>query len=346
VSERIAADEGEATPDPTRSETRLRRPADVELARASRPSVRPSAFGPPRASSRPEPLTASTPVASTLPTDAATAAHEQHGFEPSAASALHSLAAPETHARFLPAFFSALPSLRPAWREGGGSFHGRARRPLVSIALFCSMLGLSAVTLLRYAGPAEPRHTKAPAGPARADDARRVLQSEAALAPKAGIVVRSRDRPAEGAPAPQEPDRASLILALRQQGDRALMRRNTREAEEIYAHILELEEGNARAAYGLAQVRLAQGNLPGAEGWIQLAIRRRPRRAVYHALYAEILTQLGRQEEALEERLHAAGGAPTEPAEQAAETGVPANGAGTEAAGGAPTEAAPDAETD
>jgi tetratricopeptide (TPR) repeat protein len=127
--------------------------------------------------------------------------------------------------------------------------------------------------------------------------------------------VKTRPRPADDAPAPVDPsqERASQLLALRLQGERALViRQDLREAEELFSRMLELEDGNARAAFGMARVRLAQGNLSGAEGWIQLAISKRPRRAPYHALYAQILSQLGREDEALEERLRAAGGVPVD----------------------------------
>jgi tetratricopeptide (TPR) repeat protein len=226
---------------------------------------------------------------------------------------------PEPHARGLPPYFaSALTSLRPAWRE---TLQARGRRPLFSIAVFCSMLALSGVTLLRYALPGwgSSARVGASGGP-QINGARHALQSEAAQAPQPRVVVKTRASPGDEAAAPVDPtlERANQLLALRMQGERALViRGNLREAEELFSRMLELEDGNARAAFGMARVRLAQGNLSGAEGWIQLAISKRPRRAPYHALYAEILIELGRGEEALEERLRAAGaGAEVEGSEQ------------------------------
>jgi tetratricopeptide (TPR) repeat protein len=217
---------------------------------------------------------------------------------------------PEPHARGLPPYFaSALTSLRPAWRE---TLQARGRRPLFSIAVFCSMLALSGVTLLRYALPGWGSSAQVRAsGRAQVGGARQALPSEAALALQPHVVMNTRAWPDGEAAAPVDPaqERANQLLALRLQGERALViRGDLREAEELFSRMLELEDGNARAAFGMARVRLAQGNLSGAEGWIQLAISKRPRRAPYHALYAEILTELGREEEALEERLRAAGG--------------------------------------
>jgi predicted Zn-dependent protease len=73
----------------------------------------------------------------------------------------------------------------------------------------------------------------------------------------------------------------------------------------VFGHVLELSQDNPRAAYGLSRIRLIQNNLSGAEGWIQLALRKRPRRAAYHAHYAEVLTRMGRMAEAREEQARA-----------------------------------------
>lgn len=223
---------------------------------------------------------------------------------------------PEPRTRVVPSRFAgALTSLQPDRLEakhGPREAHTRARRPLISIALFCSMLTLSAVTLWRYALPSDSVGSARPAaaGRAQVDDARRALESAAALAPKTRVVVMPRDwSDAEASPgAAPETDHESDLVTLRKQADRAFAVGEVAEAERLYARVLELEDENPRAAHGLARIRLSQGNLAGAEGWIQLAVRKRPRRASYHALYAVILTRLGREEEALEERLRAASG--------------------------------------
>jgi hypothetical protein len=323
VSERSAIQGGEATPDPTRSETRLRVPADGPVVRASRPSVRPSAFGPPRPSTAPPqapvnevepPGGAGDGPARKADAELPQSAHERAAAPAELVGSVTRPVPPEPHARVLPPYFAtALTSLRPAGRETPAA---RGRRPLFSIAVFCSMLALSGITLLRYALPSWGGSAQVGASErARPSEARHALQSEAALAPQPRVVVKTRPGPADDAPAPVDPsqERASQLLALRLQGERALViRQDLREAEELFSRMLELEDGNARAAFGMARVRLAQGNLSGAEGWIQLAISKRPRRAPYHALYAQILSQLGREDEALEERLRAAGGVPVD----------------------------------
>jgi tetratricopeptide (TPR) repeat protein len=316
-----------ATPDPTRSETRLRAPAEEPLARASRPSVRPSAFGPPRPSAAPPPPVRSSglraleneittryeraeseppKLAATLP---------QPPAEPAQRAPAVAQPTPEPAQQVPPDFAAALTSLRPAWRE---TLHARAR-PLFSIALFCCMLALSAVSLFRYALPgwSSPAQAGERARAAGAREAGRALESEAALSSQPHAAPETRDAPHAAPSVEPLEDRPEQILALLREGDRALLRRNAGQAEQAFNRILELDALNARAPYGLARVRLAQGNLKDAEEWIQIAIRRRPRRAAYHALYAEILTALGREDEALEERLKAAGG-PQQP-EQAEE---------------------------
>jgi tetratricopeptide (TPR) repeat protein len=315
VSERSAEPDGEATPDPTRSETRLRAPADVPLPRASRPSVRPSAFGPPRSSAPPaaaregeleteEPLMlvalrkqAPANDAEAEPTHDELAAQEPRP------------GAEEHRPQRTPHFAAALRSLRPAF---GGTTPGR--RPVVSIALFCGMLALSAFTLLRYALPERDGSALTGARSAQPSDARRTPRDTGALAAQPRAATNANEQQVEQAAASPDPAqaRAELILSLRQQGDRALIRGSLREAEQAFTGIFQVEPENARAAFGLAQVRRAQGDLSGAEGWVQQAIRKRPRRAVYHAFYAEILTELGREDDAVEERLRAAG-AETQP---------------------------------
>jgi hypothetical protein len=90
--------------------------------------------------------------------------------------------------------------------------------------------------------------------------------------------------------------------ALLAEGERALQADDDRLAETLFARALDFSADDAQGAYGLARVRLAQGDLDGAEGWVLTAIKQRPRRAEYRALHAEILQRFGRGAEAQLER--------------------------------------------
>jgi hypothetical protein len=174
----------------------------------------------------------------------------------------------------------------------------RARRPWGSIALFAGMSALSVVPLLRYAGSHEAREAPPPAQATFAPrDLTPIVTSVASSARAQEIAERTEAQ----ARAAREQQLASLVAAA----NRALDASAIPEAERLFARIIELDEDNPRAAFGLARVRLAQGNLSGAEGWIQLALRKRPKRRAYHALYAELLSRLGRADEAQEEQRHA-----------------------------------------
>lgn len=90
--------------------------------------------------------------------------------------------------------------------------------------------------------------------------------------------------------------------ALLAEAERALHADDERLAETLFARALDFSVDDAQSAYGLARVRLAQGDLEGAEGWVLTAIKQRPRRAEYRALHAEILQRFGRGSEAQLER--------------------------------------------
>lgn len=90
--------------------------------------------------------------------------------------------------------------------------------------------------------------------------------------------------------------------ALLAEGERALQADDERLAETLFARALDFSADDAQGAYGLARVRLAQGDLDGAEGWVVTAIKQRPRRGEYRALHAEILQRFGRGAEAQLER--------------------------------------------
>jgi thioredoxin-like negative regulator of GroEL len=90
--------------------------------------------------------------------------------------------------------------------------------------------------------------------------------------------------------------------ALLAEGERALLANDERLAETLFARARDFAGDEAQGAYGLARVRLAQGDLEGAQGWIGQAIKQWPRRAEYRALHAEILQRFGRGAEAQLER--------------------------------------------
>jgi tetratricopeptide (TPR) repeat protein len=88
---------------------------------------------------------------------------------------------------------------------------------------------------------------------------------------------------------------ADLLLA---EGLKALAKGDQRFAEALLGRALKRDDDNPRAYFALARIRLSQGNLQGAEGWIVSAIHKRPRRPEYHELYANVLDGLGRSQEA------------------------------------------------
>jgi hypothetical protein len=165
------------------------------------------------------------------------------------------------------------------------------RKPWLSLLLFAGMVALSVVPLLRYAGSSEesaqPTSAKAP------------LRSAglAASTTHAGVHTVPARPALSGAV-----EREQAIANALSEGGRALELGDVGAAERMFGQVLELAEDDHHAAYGLARVRAKQNNLSGAEGWIQLALRKRPRRAAYHALYAEVLTRMGRLGEARQEQ--------------------------------------------
>lgn len=177
--------------------------------------------------------------------------------------------------------------------------NARSKRPWLSLVLFGGMIALSVVPLLRYAqSPEELAPAQRTAEPAAQNAA-------ASLTP----VARGSEPSTSPAPALEQAEgsggREQLIASLLSEGNHALETDDIREAERMFGRALELAEDNPRAAYGLARIRLIQNNLSGAEGWIQLALRKRPRRAPYHALYAEVLSRMGRVTEARDEQARA-----------------------------------------
>lgn len=170
------------------------------------------------------------------------------------------------------------------------------KRSRAGVALFLGMLTLGGISVWRYARVPDDgqRNTQAQ------DRERQGLDELARVAAAAEGV----DPAVDAAVTDPQQELDQTITSLLADGNRALEADDAPSAERLFARVIELDEDNPRAAYGLARVRLSQNNLSGAEGWIQQAIRKRPRRAMYHALYAEILDKLGNPEAAQEERAH------------------------------------------
>ncbi len=180
----------------------------------------------------------------------------------------------------------------------------------MSFAIFGVMLAASAVPLIRYAGVDEPSAT--PPGPVAAAD----VAADPALAPTPRLrpaAANTEKPPADPlleklaaieAELPQNPVVAADQLIA--QGLRALTQGDERLAEALLGRALKHDDDNPRAYYALARIRMKQGNLEGAEGWIVSAIHKRPRRPEYHALYALVLNGLNRPDEAARARARAA----------------------------------------
>lgn len=311
MSERRAAEEGYDGPEPTESAPRLKRQGGT-LENATRVSVRPSAFGPPRPSSPPpqpassgetaladEPSTTPSPDAAPLvvpPAHSQGAAHVEQ-LEREEQEQRDTLSNSQFATRL-----SQLPA--PESRRTPGSGAGRSRRPWLSIGLFGGMLALSAVSLLRYLKLADDQVTQVTA----ASDSSHTEQGGPQPVP-----LLDAESSVSGAAAEASPEaKQQTIMALVAEANRVLDAGDAPQAERLFGQVVALDEDNPRAAFGLSRIRFLQGNLSGAEGWIQLAIRKRPRRAAYHAHYAAILERLGNHDEALLEHQRAQGGSESE----------------------------------
>ncbi|HEX6239591.1 MAG TPA: tetratricopeptide repeat protein [Polyangiales bacterium] len=331
------AQEGSDLPEPTHSETRPRQAGEGGAERAHRSSVRPSAFGLPRAAYPSQPP--ASPTARGLTPEAAPTALETPRAVPApgarstahAPSGSHSdqralqVGQPEEEGETRPSRrlqndrsrvvdqltadagnVERAPEPSPAAANGlepqptrvaSQRAPTRTRRPWASVALFSAMLALSVVPLLRYALSHEQPQAAATMKPASAS------QVAASMAARVAREPASASGLGAGVAAP-DAGREQQLITLIAAGNRALEEGAISDAERLFGRVVELDEDNPRAAYGLARVRLTQGNLSGAEGWIQLALRKRPRRRAYHALYAEVLMRLGRTDEAHEEERH------------------------------------------
>ncbi len=233
---------------------------------------------------------------------------------------------------------TSLPDAPPAMLAPVQPAQGRPEEPrraaTSSIAIFAAMLCAAGVPLARYALGSEratsnamPRAAASPplqrlaamgaraAQPIGAAQAAATSESPAPsaqpLAPSPPVTTTSHKRPHARADRlaeimsslPAETEPASKYLL-----DHAVRAKDSGQsqlAETLLGRASELDDRNPHPAYELAKLRFEQGNFEGAEGWIANAIRLRPRRAEYRALYAQVLTRLGREREARDERRRA-----------------------------------------
>jgi hypothetical protein len=316
--------------------------------RSAKPSVRPSAFGPPRtpslsapanvAAEAPEELTFEPTPSGTrrrIPRELQAELDAERGrgdsqpvpAPPSFSGDLEELLPLVNPKKSLP----REPSL-PALPERPSQRTGDAKRARMSVLIFAGMLLFSAFPLLRYAGVfrhasddviatapvtqagvTEQRARQVPSVQAGAHVASNAVPA-AEPAPNA-VRAEQREREAadaervrkalEAAEASLPTDRVAAADQLMAAGLKALSAGDRALAEALLGRALERDDDNPRAHFALAQIRVYQGNFEGAEGWLTLAIQKRPRRAEYHALYAKVLEQLGRSEEAAAERARA-----------------------------------------
>jgi hypothetical protein len=180
------------------------------------------------------------------------------------------------------------------------------RFPWSSLAVFAVMLAASATTIYRYSELHAPRSSSelpresvaltasAPRAPASRTPAPSAIQTVGASADERDAVQRI----AGGLWV--EPTRMRETLLA--EGERALEARDERLAELLFGRAFELDSRDARAEYGLARVRLAQGDLEGAEGWLLSAIAKQQREPSYRRLHADVLDARNRHAEAEIER--------------------------------------------
>lgn len=252
-----------------------------------------------RPSSLPAPRPISTPARDVATPAAAPAASASSSARASQAATHAAAQAPQTVGPMHLVSSTALAtpahvSLPVAADEASAAHAAPLKRSRAGVALFLGMLTLGGISVWRYMRvPDDGQRTT------RAQDRERQGLDELA---RVAAAAESPNSAVDAAVVDPQQELDQTITSLLADGNRALEANDAPAAERLFARVIELDEDNPRAAYGLARVRLSQNNLSGAEGWIQQAIRKRPRRAMYHALYAEILDKLGNPEAAQEER--------------------------------------------
>jgi hypothetical protein len=235
---------------------------------------------------------------------------------------------------------SSVPPVLPALPEKAEVRTQDPKRNRLSFVIFGAMLLASIVPLVRYSATGahqepvpkaitptnfeqiEAKHAEATSAvlvagePARSNpnsgtQGTASTASEAApnTAPNGAMPEKPPADPMLEALARAEADLPANSVAaadqLMSQGLKALAAGDERFAEALLGRALKRDDDNPRAYFALARIRLSQGNLQGAEGWIVSALHKRPRRAEYHALYATVLEGLGRTVEAATARARA-----------------------------------------
>lgn len=313
-------------------------------ARPKRPSVRPSAFGLPFAGVRAKTATpdgthgdaASSERALPPLSEAAAearaagtsgikriAARDQRSAAPNAAATRSTRAAPHTHAgpeahaapasphlpvpvttdieELLP-ISQAVKSLPRPPRLSGDSQPPPAptprRFPWASLTVFALVLAASSVPLFHYSDMREQPRSEADDARGQPAAQRAPVQRHARTQSSVHTAVAWLEREHSG-------QRERLPAALLAAGERALDTRDGRLAEAFYARAYELAPSDARAEVGLARVRLLQGDLEGAEGWLLAALAKEPQIAEYRLLHADVLERRGQPVEAKSERAKA-----------------------------------------
>ncbi|MFT3923698.1 MAG: tetratricopeptide repeat protein [Myxococcales bacterium] len=211
---------------------------------------------------------------------------------------------------FVSAKHSVPPTL-PALPEKPAPRPQDLKRNRISVAIFGAMLLASVVPLARYLGSAKPSE------PSKASSTTSDLVGT--LPELAADVPPSNAAPSLAEKLPADPMLEALAQAesnlpadpvaaadqLMNLGLKALANGDERFAEALLGRALKRDDDNPRAYFALAKIRMSQGNLQGAEGWVVSALHKRPRRAEYHALYATVLEAMGRTEEAAKARARA-----------------------------------------
>jgi Tetratricopeptide repeat len=153
------------------------------------------------------------------------------------------------------------------------------RFPWMSLSIFAIMLGASLASVARYR--VERSTTSAAADAAGLRGLREV--DWASLVPAA----RTFEHTLWGEP-------ASTRETLLDDGEQALAAKDVQAAEAAFTRALAFGVDDPSAAFGLARVKFAQGDLLGARGWAETALRRRPLDQRYHSFLEKVTGRLAR----------------------------------------------------
>ena len=300
--------------------------------RSGRPSSRPSAFGPPRISPSappPSPSVGEQGAGSDTPPQTSELRLKRDPViteKPESRQAPASSAPPIPRSRrsittdieqLLPISHAIKSLPRPPRMPTTETVEPSARRlPWASIGVFVCALAASVGSLVHYATVGQPLPdgpldlAEIAVTPLRAPSAK--AASGATAADDGTLVVRpSPELPGERDEARARAALRSLVGAswamsdhardpVLEEAHHALAVGDDHLAEALYRELGTLYP--APTAFGLAQVRLAQGEREAAEGWILSAITHGPQEPRYRELYADILGGAGRHDEAGFER--------------------------------------------